>query len=327
MRWGGRRRSVVASLAAGVLVVVGAAWVIYSRSGWYGLNVVPRRGWTTWRPTGPDDPEISAAMRLALRRPVPAAVPGGLSWRAAADGFETAELPVLVDGHEVDRILLTRIDPSRFRFRVLSRPEGDRELGDWMRATGAALVVNGSYFAADGLPDTPVLSDGHELGPQDYLATHGALVAGPDGATLRDLTGTDWRSAFAGARDGLVSYPMLIGANGEARTTATGWDWLANRSFLGQDGRGRILVGTTQDAFFSLERLAAFLRAAPLDLRLALNLDGGPIACQGVRLGAVTRDFCGRWETQDRDGQVQVLGSRVGSRRYALPLVLAVQAR
>jgi hypothetical protein len=39
-----------------------------------------------------------------------------------------------------------------------------------------------------------------------------------------------------------------------------------------------VIFGTTADAFFSFDRLAAFLRAAPLDIRIALNLDGGPVA-------------------------------------------------
>jgi hypothetical protein len=313
--------AVVGTLVVAVAVGIG---VVYARAGRYGVNVATRRGWTTWRATGPDDPTISAGMRLALRRPVPEAVPGAMTWRTATDGFEVAELPVVVRGKEVDRILLSRIDPARFRFRVLSRPEGDRELGDWMRVTHAALVVNGSYFTDDGSPETPVLSDGVALGPREYDATHGAFAAGPSGAGLHDLVRTDWRTAFAGARDALVSYPLLIGADGNARTRSSGWDWLANRSFLAEDDHGRILIGTTQDAFFSLDRLAVFLRAAPLNVRMALNLDGGPIACQGVRVGTITRDFCGRWETQDRDGQVKVLGSRFGSERFALPLVLAV---
>jgi len=51
------------------------------------------------------------------------------------------------------------------------------------------------------------------------------------------------------------------------------------------------VIGTTRDAFFSLDRLADFLATAPLDLERALNLDGGPIACQSIRVGRYHHKF------------------------------------
>ncbi len=308
-----------------VLLAVAA---VFQGLGAYGFGVMTRHGLTSWSATGADDPRLTPGMRLALGPSVPTAASGRLDWQAAGDGFDVAELPVLVDGTEVDRILLSRIDPARYRFRVVSRPAGDRTIGDWMADTGAVAAVNGSYFALDGRPDTPVLSDGDPLGPQQYSATHGAFVAGETGARLSDLTGTSWTSAFTGARDAMVSYPMLIGADGASRAGHTDAVQLANRTFLAQDRSGRILLGTTTDAFFSLARLADFLRSAPLDLALALNLDGGPVACQAVRLGEVRRDFCGRWETADHGGQTELLGHLFGEgRREGLPLALVVSPR
>ncbi len=71
----------------------------------------------------------------------------------------------------------------------------------------------------------------------------------------------------------MVSYPMLIGSDGKGRADAS--KWLANRSFVAQDVDGYIVLGTTVDAFFSLDKLADFLRQSPLKLKTALNLDGG----------------------------------------------------
>jgi hypothetical protein len=119
----------------------------------------------------------------------------------------------------------------------------------------------------------------------------------------------------------MVSYPLLVAPVGTNRVTADR-RWLANRSFVGQDKSGRIILGTTTDAFFSLSRLATFLRTAPLDLATALNLDGGPVACQGVSVGRYQRRFCGQWETQTRGADIKLLGWRFGA--WALPIVLAV---
>ena len=118
----------------------------------------------------------------------------------------------------------------------------------------------------------------------------------------------------------MVSYPLLV-ANGATRVARPS-RWLANRSFVGQDNSGRIIIGTTADAFFSLDHLAQFLLKAPLALTLALNLDGGPVANQGVLLNGFERRTYGKWETQvDRD-RVQLLTWPYGT--MAMPIVLAV---
>jgi hypothetical protein len=87
---------------------------------------------------------------------------------------------------------------------------------------------------------------------------------------------------------------------------------------------GLPILGTTVEAFFSLNRLAVFLRQAPLGLKLALNLDGGPVACQAIAWKEYRRDFCGGWETTVQDGQLKLLKPLIGNRRWGLPIVLAV---
>jgi hypothetical protein len=320
-----RIRFTLALLVIGVLCVGTVFAGLYDYAGWYGFNVILRRGASKWIAVTADDARLSDAMRLALRVPVPPAVPGPFSWRGVATGFEVAELPVIVDGSEVDRLLLARIDPAHFRFVVRNAPAGNRELGDWMQQLGAALVINGSYFSRHGVPTTPFLSNGVELGPVDYVSQHGAFVAS-DTAAIHDLAAETWQTAFQGAEDALVSYPLLLGDDGASRAGAD-TRWLANRSFVAQDRAGRIVLGTTHDAFFSLARLADFLRSAPLDLTRALNLDGGPVACQGIALGEYRRDFCGKWEFRMDGDQPMLLTGLVGTRRWALPVVVAVLPR
>jgi hypothetical protein len=191
-----------------------------------------------------------------------------------------------------------------------------------MRETHAALVITGPYFDQRGMPGLPLVSDGQLLGPSQYNATHGAFVASDRSADVIDLAGKDWRAAFEGAQNGFVSFPMLIGADGESRATSS--PWLANRSFIGRDVSGNIILGTTKDAFLSLDRFALFLRNAPLHLTLALNLDGGG-TCQGIALDSYRRDFCGDLEMkQDSQGQWQLLRRVIGDRRLAMPIVVEV---
>lgn len=296
---------------------------VYAYSGAYGLNVVFRRGVSLWLSVSTTDARLSPSMRLALAEPTLAAEPGAIEWRKVAEGFEIGELPALVNGAEVDRILLARIEPDRYRFVVRNASAGNMELQDWMRGLDALLVVNGSYFSQYGAPDTPFLSERAPLGPRSYDAAHGAFVASKASTGIRDLSGIGWQDAFRGADNAMVSYPMLIGADEKSRSHSDP-RWLANRSFVAQDANGRIIIGTSKDAFFTLDRLAEFLRGSPLDLKLALNLDGGPVACQGITLPGYRRDFCGDWELAVHDGELKLLTPMFGRRRWGLPVVLAV---
>ena len=305
------------------LVLFAASALFYARYGLYGVNVVLRRGGSVWPVVARDDPRLTPAVRLALAGAVGA--PGAVTWSEPAPGFEVAELPVLVDGVAVDRLLLARLDPARWRFSVHAAPAGNRDVDAWRSELGAALVVNGSYFDLRGYPDTPLLSGGVAYGPSDYRSAHGAFVASSAGAGVVDLGHEDWRQAFAGKDDALVSYPLLLDASGASRTTPS--RWLAGRSFVGQDRSGRIVVGTSADAFLTLDGLARLLRAAPLDLAIALNLDGGPVACQSIELGVYRRRTCGPEELQVDADSVRLLQPLIGGRSWALPIVLAATPR
>jgi phosphodiester glycosidase len=292
----------IAGTAAALSLV--AISVLFLLGGGTDLSV--RFGGTVWVPIHASDPWLPKPIAMALSPDAPRAEAGALHWQTLAPGFEVGELPVTADGTAVDRILLARIDPARFRFAVRNAPRGDKELADWMAERCPALVVNGSYYARDGRPQTPVVSDGHPLGPAQYDARQGAFVSRADATGLQDLQHRDWRALFKGADDAMVSYPLLLAEDGTSRVPS-GSGWLANRSFLGQDRSGRMVVGTTEGAYFTLERLAAFLKAAPLDLKRALNLDGGPVACQGVSLGGFERRQCGKWEIQVKDGHAKLI--------------------
>lgn len=319
------KRVLTASALLAVALSAAAFGWLYATRGAYGLDAVFRRGGSYWITLPPNDARLSASMRLALRNQIPEAASGSFAWSEPEPGFEVAEMPVIADGREVDRILLNRIDPKRFRFIV--RNAIGRDIDEWERALpDDVLIVNGSYFDMKGGPDTPVISEAHALGPQSYDAKAGAFADFDGKARLFDLKGKDWRQTISQARNAMVSYPMLIGEDGNPRVGAES-RWLSNRTFLAQDGVGRIIVGTTRDAFFSLARLGSFLKQAPLDLRLALNLDGGPIACQSVRLKGFSRKFYAQWESQYRDGQALLLRTVVPQSHWAMPMAVTVERR
>jgi hypothetical protein len=321
-------RKILFGLIAVLAIVIldGAGW-LWQVAGAYGFNTVLRRGGTYWIDVKPDDERLSASMRLALNRVIPAVQAGPLSWQEPEAGFEVAELPVLADGREVDRIFLSRIDPARFRFVTHNAAAGDTGIDEWEKALpNAVLIVNGSYYDKHGRPDTPFISEGVAMGPQQYDAKAGAFIADQDAADIRDLTRQDWQAAFAGASNAMVSYPLLIGDDGQTHVNVKS-RWLANRTFVAKDELGRIVIGTTKEAFFSLDRLAEFLKTSPLNLKVALNLDGGPIACRSVRLNGYRQKFYARWEAQVDDDSVNLLRWPVSEANWAMPMVLTVERK
>jgi len=309
-------------MAFGLCLALAVAGVWFY-GGSYGINVLLRHGGTYWIPVKTDDAALSPSMRLALEKSPPA-TPGHVRWRWIDLGFEAGELPVMVNGTEVDRILLARIDPARYRFALYNDSSGSRSLDQWMAALDAVLVINGSYYGHEGTPATPFLSAGILLGPKAYDARAGAFVAADGFAEIRNLDSGDWRQAFLGADDAMVSFPLLFDRSRPVPATADS-RWLANRSFVAKDWRGRIVLGTTADAFFSLARLSVFLQQAPLGLRVALNLDGGPVACQGIQIDGFDRRVYGKWELQAQGNDAWLLAWPYGT--IAMPIVLAVLPR
>ena len=279
-------------------------------------------GSAIWIPVSAETFWLPHSLSLALRHPAPEATPGPVAWTSPSEGFQAGRLPALVDGETVDEIVLARIDPAKFRFEVLNEPSGKRRLGDWLRETGAALIVNGSYYDRVGRPATPIVSEGVLAGPAAYTSQHGAFIVTGAQARIADLTQEDWQAAFKGAQAGIVSYPLLIAPDGSTGRPARS-RWLANRSFVAVDDQGWVVIGTTASAFFSLDRLATFLKASPLRLKAALNLDGGPVACQGVALGPVQLKQYGLWEIQADGTSAKMLPPAILT-GAPMPLVLAV---
>lgn len=313
-------RWLCALLCTGMLVLMSAGDLM---GGLAALRVLFRHGGSWWRP-------MSASERVAWLETAltgaKAESAGALTWETRADGAESAELAVTVAGAEVERLLLLRFSPARYRLEVRVDPHGGKRVDRWLAETNAAAVINGSYYDGLRLPLTPTIAGGRAYGPSEYQATHGAVAA--RGATVEvvDLSGRDWKDFFKGAQSAFVSYPLLVSGQREISVQAHE-DWLANRSFIGVDEAGRFILGTTERGFFSLPRFAKFLRSSPIGLTTALNLDGGPVACQAAQLGEFKRDFCGEWEIATRDGVSRRLRPGVAGARWDLPIVLAVTSR
>lgn len=307
-----------------MLIVVGVLFgAVRAYEAWVGASLLIQSGGVTYVSMRQDAPWLPRAVRAGLRDEA-VATAGDVSWEQVAPGFEVAEQPVLVDGVEVERIHLTRIDPALFEFSI-HVAEG-KDLAAWMRDLQPAAVINGSYYDDVGGPATPVRIDGELLGPATYEAEHGAFVFAGAEARVADLAVETWQQALENAHTAMVSYPLLVAPDGGNRAPRS--RWLASRSFIAEDENGLIILGSAPEGYFSLYRLGEFLRASSLNLKSVLNLDGGPVACLGVSIGGFTRQTHGRVELQvdGADGPIRwIPASR--DIHAIMPIVLAVFPR
>ena len=264
-------------------------------------------------------------LRVATQDFVPAPTVSDLHWHERAAGLETAEFTCKVDGETVDRMMLVRLDPRYYQFSVHWDPTGSRTAEAWRRELGAAVVVSGSYFDRDFAPLTPLRTSGRPAGPTSYDSSHGAFVVDGHNVKILDLRDRDVFKVIGQFPEAMVSYPLLIDPNGENRAVETK-TWLASRNFVAIDRKGYVVLGATETGFFTLHRLGEFLQKGPLELRLALNLDGGPLVSQIVRAGEFTRRFHGKAEISKSSDVLRAFWHTRFETNWTLPIVLAAQA-
>ncbi|MGD9124157.1 MAG: phosphodiester glycosidase family protein [Desulfarculaceae bacterium] len=201
-----------------------------------------------------------------------------IKWRQLLPGMEfgflDAEATVRTGS---SRVAVLRVDPRRFRFRVLAARPGSRghDAGQWRQKTGALAVVNAGQYDADhnylGLLVYNGKVQGRLASRQD-----GLFVSDPDDpflppARVIDLRYTAFdllRSPYRQAAQSL----MLLDRFGQIRVRRS--PRIANRTALAQDVSGRILIMTTEGGH-TLWELAGYLKKAGLKLREVMCMDGG----------------------------------------------------
>lgn len=286
---------------------------------WLFLKLV-EQGLSTWPKLSNLNLEREYWLSFGFRKD--AARSGRVKWRTISPGLEVAELNALVRGTIVDRIHLVRMDPDYFDFKTHVDANAYRDVDEWIDFTGAQVVTNGSYYDLSANPVAPIKSSGRLLGPSRYEADHGAFIVQDGKVWIQDLAGKSWEGEFAKAQEALVSYPLLLNESGESR--AGGHDsWLANRTFIAQDIDDRIIFGTSARAFFSLRALAQFLKDSPLNLKIALNLDGGPVSSQAIRSGFYSKSIYGSWEIAGEPAEPTILTPGYKAKKWALPIVIS----
>jgi len=276
-----------------------------------------------------NDPPGPAVGDDAIRYPEGATTSPVVRWHQAEPGLEIAVLPIYFRGKLVDRMVLSRADPEHFRVAVHHSATAPKTIVEWQRALGSPVVINSSFYEMDYQPQTPIVTGGVRKGPASYVSRHGALLAEPEDEAEPAVAMRDFRRErvdLSGFREAVVSYPTLVDFAGRVRA-APNPAWRADRSFAAVDSAGHLVLGSTEGGFFSLRRFGETLRAIPgLDLRYALNLDGGPPACLAIDTGDFDYVAWGRYESNDSAGR-EIIFWGEKEIEWPLPAVIALERR
>jgi Phosphodiester glycosidase len=224
-------------------------------------------------------------------------------WRSLQPGVEFA----IIRGEPYCRhgsadIALLRVDPTRVGLKVLhfSR-QPDRKplaLPEWQQRARALAVFNAGQYYPDLSYMGVLVSDGEPVFSRPHPSFRAALVAGARArrdAKVLDLSHVPIEKARREWREIAQSF-MLFDENGRRRVKKT--DQVANRTVVGEDRRGRLVIVTSEGGY-TLWDFAELLQRSPLQLTHAMSMDGGHEAGMCVVSGRFRYATFGRW----KDGQ------------------------
>ena len=221
-------------------------------------------------------------------------------------------------------IAALRLDPARVRLRVLHYTrQPDRmplSIVEWQRRTRALAVFNAGQYYPDLSYMGLLVSDGEAISARLHPRFKAALVASPGegglAAHVLDLDRHPLNPKSPGWRQVAQSF-MLFDGQGAPRIRKT--DLVANRTVVGEDRRGRLVVITSEGSY-TLWDFARLLQRAPLGLTHAMSMDGGYEAELCVSVGGFHYASFGHWggtgDASDAPGA-----------NVVLPAVVVVQER
>ena len=203
---------------------------------------------------------------------IPASTPTPPSpWQVIAEGLAWRTL--LPHDDELAQIVVVRINPQHYAFRVHYRARDPQSLANWRELEPeASVIINANFFDPQHQALGLVVSDGLAQGTA-YRERGGTFL-------VRDgVTSVIANRAYELAQDGSVEqaaqgFPLLVEKGAPAYFSAAGGE-RTRRTLIAEDGDGNILIMIAPWLGLSLADLSAWLPTTDLAIETAFNLDGG----------------------------------------------------
>jgi len=207
---------------------------------------------------------------IVTSSPGPTALPEP-AWKNIADGLQWRQL--FPNGDELAQLIVVRIDPSLYEFRVVYRPGQPESLSRWRTLEAeASLIINANFFDENHMALGLVVSDGSASG-SSYRDRGGTFLVHngtPEIITYRSHS----RLNIQDIEQAVQGFPLLV-EDGEQAYAAGGIGERTRRTMIGIDKRGQVLIIVAPYLGLSLSDLSAYLPGTDLDIDAAFNLDGG----------------------------------------------------
>jgi exopolysaccharide biosynthesis protein len=172
-------------------------------------------------------------------------------------------------------LMVLRLDPALFDFRVHYQPGARLSTSEWLVSTpGTVAFINANFFNSEQMVvDGLLVSDGQRFG-SSYQGFGGRFVV--EAGVPRVIVNAE--QSYRGERleQAVEGSPVLV-IDGQPNAETYLWwrDSPARRSIVAEDSAGRILLMATAYGGMRLEPLSEFLAGSDLEITNAVNLDGG----------------------------------------------------
>lgn len=204
-------------------------------------------------------------------------------WSAVAPGME--QRLYVPDGNELGALLVVRVDPSRYEFRVHYRPGQPLSLRGWEDLLpSAALFVNANFFDENYNITGLLIQDGQVFG-WPYTERGGLFGVRDDGGLVLRANRLTPYQTDEPLRHAVQAFPMLVIDGQPAPIFDQGR--VSRRTVIGMDAEGRVLLMVTPLLGLSLGDLAAYLPRTDLGLVNAFALDGGRSTMMSAPAGGI----------------------------------------
>ena len=201
------------------------------------------------------------------------------------------------------KILVVRIDPKVYEFRLLAASElsagpGSLNVREWGDRYSLIAVINAGMFQADLKSSVGYMKNyAHINNPRIHKTYSSAFAFNPRKAELPpsmifDTDATDMKQIIADYHTVIQNLRLI------KRPRLNRWVQQEKRwseAALGQDQDGNVLFIFSGSAF-TMHEFGNILLALPIKLECAQHLEGGPLASLFLRHGAVEIRRAGSYE-------------------------------
>ena len=192
-------------------------------------------------------------------------------WLDLADGLQWRKL--LPNGDELAQLIVVRVDPRKFRFRVIYQPGQPLSLSGWRElADDASVIVNANFFDTNNRALGLAVSDGMPHGSA-YRERGGTFLIRNGEATVVASRSESFQ-AIEDIEQAAQGFPLLVAQGAQAYFAATGGQ-RTRRTLIGIDKQSNVLIMVAPFLGLSLADLSAYLPSTGLAIDAAVNLDGG----------------------------------------------------